>query len=108
MTVQLIAKSKVVYGGVPRNPGEHFEASEQDAFILSGLGVVERDDAQAVAPIAPLDPASDSQTDPEPIVTRSSRSLRRRDMKADDDSPTRGPKPKRSYRRRDLVAEGDE
>jgi len=98
MTVQLIAKSRVVYGGVPRNPGEQFEASEQDAFILSGLGAVDRD----TTPVPTPDIAGDAPR------ARPTRATRRRDLKAGDSAAANDPKPKRSYQRRDLVAEGDE
>jgi hypothetical protein len=92
--MRLIAVTEVFYASRTRNPGDAFEASEQDARILVGLG-------KAVAPVVetlPAEPAKASEPVPPPLMAR-------------DDPPLfegpaeKEPPKRRTYKRRDLVAE---
>jgi hypothetical protein len=92
--MRLIAVMEVFYASRTRNPGDAFEASEQDARILVGLG-------KAVAPVVETPPPPEPANAPEPVPPPSI---------ARDDPPlfkeTADPAPKkRTYKRRDLVAE---
>jgi hypothetical protein len=89
----LIAVMEVFYASRTRNPGDAFEASEQDARILVGLG-------KAVAPVVDTptpEPVKASEPVPPPLIARD-------DPPLFEESAEPAPK-KRTYKRRDLVAE---
>jgi hypothetical protein len=91
--MRLIAVMEVFYASRTRNPGDAFEASEQDARILVGLG-------KAVAPVVdtPPEPAKASEPVPPPLIARDDPPLF--EEPAEKEAPR-----KRTYKRRDLVAE---
>jgi hypothetical protein len=91
--MRLIAVMEVFYASRTRNPGDAFEASEQDARILVGLG-------KAVAPVVdtPPEPAKASEPIPPAVVAQDDASLF-------NESAEKEPPRKRTYKRRDLVAE---
>jgi hypothetical protein len=96
--MKLIAVMEVFYASRTRNPGDPFEASEQDARILVGLG-------KAVAPVVdtPPQPAKASGPVPPPLIARDDPPLFEEPAEKETAEEER-PK-KRTYKRRDLVAE---
>jgi hypothetical protein len=93
--MRLIAVTEVYYASRTRNPGDPFEASEQDARILVGLG-------KAVAPVVdappPPQPAKASEPAPAAVVAHDDASP------SNEQAEKEAPK-KRTYKRRDLTAE---
>jgi hypothetical protein len=91
--MRLIAVMEVFYASRTRNPGDAFEASEQDARILVGLG-------KAVAPVVetlPAEPVKAPEPIPPPLIARD-------DPPLFEEAADPAPK-KRTYKRRDLTAE---
>jgi hypothetical protein len=92
--MRLIAVMEVFYASRTRNPGDPFDASEQDARILVGLG-------KAVAPVVempPPEPAKASEPAPPPSIARD-------DPPLFEEPAEKEPPKRRTYKRRDLVAE---
>lgn len=90
----LVATKDFPYAGKPLKPGDSFEASDNDAMILKGVGKAKD------APVSAAPPAASV-----PVETRA--------VTADDSNnlfdPKQGEvqgKTKRQYKRRDMRAEG--
>jgi hypothetical protein len=86
--MRLRALKQVTYANVTRGPGDHFDASDEDAKILIGFG-----QAVAVAPPPPAAPEKSAAPEPpDPAKTLF-------------EQPADEPPRKRTYKRRDLTAE---
>jgi hypothetical protein len=96
---KLVALREVYYASKTHYVGDAFEASDQDATILVGLGKTRYEDAPPIAPQPPLQtralqaeatPAAQPMTTTQqsalvpPAPVRKKRTYKRRDMRAED------------------------
>lgn len=77
--MKLIAAKPMSYGGKRLDPGTEFEASRQDARVLTALGRAKISNA-----IQPRDMAADDASKKDAPKKRSKRNYQRRDMRAED------------------------
>jgi hypothetical protein len=104
---KVVALVEVYYAGKTHYPGDAFEASDQDAMILAGIGRARPEDLPPAAP-APLQPptlqprALQAEDPPPPATPKSPQ----QPMSTQTAAPLVPPKPlKRKYKRRDMRAE---